>query len=232
MNKRIIAGIVAMLVFYLPELSFGSLAEAQENPHAKTTVQNQPDKTTVEVLEEAVSPGVVVIEGRPVLTVYESVGTLTPEQRASGIAARIVSFAASGGSPDSIRFQQHDAWTEIFIGNVLMMSVTDADARMAGKPRQHLPAVNAEDLRIFIDNYRRDHSWLFILRGLLNTGVSALVLVTVLWLIRRLRTVARGRVQNYIYTTARLDAKSTWHESVAYLGPIALAFGGIARWVL
>ena len=232
MNKRIIAGIVAMLVLYLPQVSFGLPADAQENPHAKTNVQNQPENPILEIPEKAVSPGVVVIEGRSVLTVYESVGTLTPEQRANAIAARIVSFAAGGGSPDPVRLQTHDAWTEIFVGNTFIMAVTDADARMAGKPRDQLATEYVEKVRTAIHYYRRDHSWRFILRGLLNTGICTLVLIVVLGLIRRARFVVRSRIQSHIYASAHVETKTAWHMFVAYLGPIALALGGAFRWLL
>ena len=232
MTKRLIAGILAMLVCYLPELCCGLPAEAQEKSPAKTTIQSQPEENTREVPEEVVSPGVVIIEGREILTVYESVGNLTPEERATAIAKRLVSLAAKGGSPDTLRLQTHDAWTEIFVDNVLMMAVTDADARMAGEPRDQLATEYAEKIRIAIHHYRRDHSWRFILRGLLNTGICTLVLIVVLWFIRRLRIALRGRIQSRMYTSAHFEAKTAWHMSAAYLGPIALALGGILRWLL
>ena len=206
-------------------------AGAQQKAPQQTTTQSQSTSNNIESLEEGITPGVVVIEGRTILTVYEPVGNLKPEERANGIETRLISFAAKGGSPDAIRLQPHDAWTEIFLDNVLIMAVTDADAKMAGKSRARLAAEYAENIRIAIHNYRRDHSWRFILRGLLDTGLTTLVLVIVLWLIRRIRIALRARVQARIYMTARLETKSAWHVSVAYLGPTALAVGGIIRWV-
>lgn len=230
-ESKIIA-VVLMLIWCLPELSFGVSAARQEELREKATIQSQSTDNTVERPDEADSPGVVDIEGRPVLTVYEAVGTLSPKQRASLIEGRILSFAAKGGSPDAIRFQSHDGWTEIFVDNVLMMAVTDADARMAGKPREQLAAQDAESLRKAIHNYRQDHSWRFILKGLLYTGLSTLILGILLWLINLTRIAASRRVKTYIYTSARLTTKSALHVSVAYLGPLTLALGGVARWVL
>jgi small-conductance mechanosensitive channel len=231
MKKKTISVCLGQLVWLLP--LFVCLHVGAQQPSAtRAASQSTPAGVASEAPEEIISPGLVVIEGRTILTVYESVGSFTPEQRASAIVTRIISFAAKGGSPDAIRLQPHDAWTEIFVDNVYMMAVTDADARMAGKAREQLATENADNIRLAIHNYRRDHSWRFILRGLLDTGIGTIVLAFVLWLIRRIRFALRSRVESHIYTSAHLETKSAWHVSVAYVGRIALALGGIARWLL
>jgi hypothetical protein len=140
MKKKTISVCLGLLVWCLP--LFVCLPTAAEQASSARLPQSKPAGVASEEPEEVISPGVVVIEGRTILTVYESVGTFTAEQRASGIVTRIISFAAKGGSPDAIRLQSHDAWTEIFLDNVYMMAVTDADARMAGKAREQLLAIH------------------------------------------------------------------------------------------
>jgi small-conductance mechanosensitive channel len=206
---------------------------AQQPSHAEPLSPPPASSDQALLAEEIAQPGQVVIEGRPVLTVYESVATLTPEERARGIESRIVSIARnSGESPDAIRLAPHDAWTEIVLGNTVILAVTDADAKAAGRPRQDLALRDMESIRQTIRNYRRDHSWRLILRGMLYTVLVTLVLLIGLWLVRRAQLVLRERIQRQIYTSAHLEKKSAWHVSVAYLGPIALALGAIVRWVL
>jgi len=62
--------------------------------------------------------------------------------------------------------------------------------------------------------------------------LATLILLVLLWLIRRIRFIARKRIERRIATSASLAKKSAWHLSVAYLGPMALALGTFLRWVL
>src|SRR5262249_44458771 len=232
MTNRVSATLVLMLTCYLAEVSFGLPAEVQGTSQVRTPIQSPAEKDILQLAGEEVPPGVVSVEGRTILTVYEPIGTLNPQQRAGAIAERIVSFAASGGSPGAVRLKSREAWTEIFVDNVLMMAVTDADARIAGKEREQLAAEYAEKIRIAIHNYRHDHSWKFVVSGILKTGLTTLILVILLWLIRQLRTFARARLQSYIVASRRPEPKTARHVAVVYLGPTALALGGITRWVV
>jgi small-conductance mechanosensitive channel len=183
--------------------------------------------------EEAIPFGEVVIDGNPILKVYEPVATLTPEARAEGIAMRITAFAQDNSIPsDSIRLQPRDAWTEIIAGNTMIMAVTDGEAKAAGKPRQQLALEEAQTIRQAVEAYRYNHSWRVILRGILKTGLVTLLLVVSLWLVRRLRLLFRSRIERQIKISENLEEKSAWHLSVAYLGPAILAVGTFLRWVL
>ena len=213
-------------------LSTGS-SLAQEPPAAEPLSPPSTSSDQVLPAEDITPPGQVVVEGRPVLTVYESVATLTPEERAQGIESRIISLARnSGQSPDSIRLEPHDAWTEVILGDTVIMAVTEADAKAAGRSRQELALQDKESIRQTIHKYRQEHSWRLILRGILNTVFATVVLLLALWLVRRVQLVLRDRIQRQIYASAHLENKSAWHVSVAYLGPITLALGAFLRWVL
>jgi len=207
--------------------------QAQPKPPVQPNVPPQSAAASQENPEEGVSPGKVVIEGRPVLMVYHPVGTFTPEERAAGIESRIIAAAKNGlVSPDSIRLQTREAWTEILMENTVLMAVTDQDARMAGKPRQQLAMEDADSIRREILTYRQEHSWRLIFRGLLRAALVTLMLLPLLWAIRRIRLSVLNRVHSYIKTSAHLDHRSPWHTAVAYVGPISLAIGSMLRWLL
>jgi small-conductance mechanosensitive channel len=230
MKIRTISRPMGALVFVLLLLPF---TQAQEKTPAQPNTQSQRSAPSEGVPEEGIAPGQVVIEGRPILTVYEPVGTFTPEERAAGIESRITSAAKNNLlSPESIHLQPRNAWTEILGENAVIMAVTDQDARMAGKPRAQLALEYAENIRQEIKTYRHEHSWRLILRGILNVGLVTLVLAPLLWVVRRIRFLVRNRIQNYIRTCAHIEKRSAWHMTVAYLGPILLALGGILRWLL
>jgi len=218
--------LVQALVYPVPFL-------AEPKAPSSPTIQSQPAASDQESpVEVETPPGEVVIDGRPVLSVYEPIATLTPEDRAIGIEKRIVSAARSKASLDTLRLLPRDAWTEIVLGNTVILAVTEADARMAGKSRQQLALEDAEAIRQAVETYRHEHSWALILRDVLYAVLATVLLVVVLWLIQRVRVAMRDRLQKGIQSIARLEKKSAWQVSVAYLGPITLTLGAILRWLL
>jgi small-conductance mechanosensitive channel len=209
------------------------LAAAQQKSIAQSTTQDQPAISAREATDqEGTPPGHVVIDGRQVLTVYEAVGTFTPEERADRIAQRIMAAAADGGTvPEAIRLQSRQAWTEIVLGDEVIMAVTDADAKMAGKSRQQLATENADGIRQAIQIYRREHSWRLILRGVFYTVLTTLALFPALWVLRRMGVALRDRVKTRSQTGSHLEHRSPRQISIAYLGSLALAVGSLLRWL-
>jgi small-conductance mechanosensitive channel len=210
------------------------LALAQQNRVTPATTQTQPAIGSQDSPKEDInSPGEVVIEGRPILVVYDTLGGLTPQDRARGIEKRILSVAKeSSSTPESIRVQSRSTWTEIFSDKQLLLAITDVDAKMAGEPRQQLTEGYAENIRQAIRNYHEEHSWRLIFSGVVKTLLATLVLIPLCWLVRRIRFAVRDRIEKQIQTSAHIEPKSAWHISVAYLGPISLGVGAILRWLL
>jgi small-conductance mechanosensitive channel len=207
-------------------------ALGQQNPATPPTTQT-PASSQESPKEDISEPGQVVIEGRPILIVYETLGGLTPQDRAGAIEKRILAVAKeSSSTPESVRVENRSTWTEIFSDKQLLLAVTDVDAKMAGKPRLQLASEYAENIRQAIRNYHEEHSWRLIFGGVVKTLLATLVLVPLCWLVRRIRFAFRDRIEKQIQTSARLEPKSAWHISVAYLGPISLGLGAILRWLL
>jgi Polyphosphate kinase 2 (PPK2) len=165
------------------------------------------------------------------LTVYETVGGRTPEQRARAIEQRIIALAKEGGTPVAT-FENHEGWTEILMGGRVIMAVTDTDARMAGVPKEQLVAEYAKTIEEVIPAYRQEHSWQMVLRGVLKALVATLLLVGILWLLRRVRFLLRDQIERWIRANAQVEPKSAWHIVGAYAGSIALGLGAIMRWVV
>jgi small-conductance mechanosensitive channel len=208
-------------------------AVARQNIPTPPPAQNTATSSDESPKEKIDMPAEVVIEGRRVLAVYESVGGLTPTERATGIEERIVAVAReNGSSADSIHIQSRSSWAEIFSGDELIMAVTDVDAKMASKPRPQLVMEYAESIRQAIRNYQAEHSWRFILDGIAKTLLVTLLLVPLLVLVRRVRFALRGRIEKQIQASARVAQKSAWHVSIAYLGPISIGVGAFLRWIL
>ena len=229
MKKRILSsGLVPILFSLLP---VATAATQNSSPVPPASTQSTSDQGNPE--EETTVRGQVVIDGQPVLRVYESVANLTPQRRAEEIGERVITLARDTSIPtESIQLQRREAWTEIVADKTVVMAVTDADARGAGKTRDELAIDDVASIRVAVQTYRQEHTWRMILRSILKTALATLILLVLLWLIRRIRFIARKRIERRIATSASLAKKSAWHLSVAYLGPMALALGTFLRWVL
>jgi small-conductance mechanosensitive channel len=230
MGKRIITIRGAKILLFLAVFCLN--AAAQSEPSAATTQAQPTEITQQSPAEEQPAPGRVVVEGRgPILTVYETVAGRTPQERASAIEQRIIAVAKEGGAPVAT-FENHQGWTEILMGGRVIMAVTDTDARMAGVPRHELVAEYAKTIEEVIPAYRQEHSWQMLLRGVLKTVGVTLLLVGILWLLRRVRFLLRDQIEKRIRANAQVEPKSAWHIVASYAGSIALGLGAILRWVV
>ena len=184
--------------------------------------------------EEAPPVGEVEIEGRHVLTVYQPFGPYSPQQRADGIQRRIVAVAREGKvAPEAVSAVRRDQWTEIIAGDKLLMAISDGDAESAHKSRDQLAAENAGSIRQAILNYRRDHSWSALGWSALYTVIATMVVVALLWVIRRIRLVVGGLAESWIESRTRPAQKKTlWHVAVTYLLSLLVALGVVFRWLL
>jgi small-conductance mechanosensitive channel len=221
--------IVLIICFLQTLCALSAMSQQQLTAPTDNQATNEQD-----IPEGEVNPaGQVVIDGRPVLTVYEHVANLTPEARALGIEARIVALAKDSGiPPESIRIQPRESWTEISVDSSIIMAVTDGDARAAGKNRQALALEDAESIRLAIQTYRHEHSWKMILRAFLKTALVVLALLVALWLVRLCRLFFRARIEKRIQKSAGLKEKSALHISIGYIGPAMLTVGAFLRWLL
>ena len=228
--KRLVINVCVVLIICLPQT--GCTLSAMDQQQSSTSTNN-PSASEQDIPEEVIPSGQVFVDGRPVLMVYEPVASLTPKARAQGIERRIVALARDTNIPaESVRIQPRDAWTEILADNTVIMAVTDADAKGAGKSRQLLALEDAESIRRTIQTYRQEHSWRMMLRAVVKTAVVVLVLLVILWLVRWCRFFFRVRIKERIQKSAKLEEKPVWHLSIAYIGPMMLAVGTFLRWVL
>jgi small-conductance mechanosensitive channel len=228
--KRIAAGVFVVSILCLALVNGAPAVTAQQptTPSANSSANNSPA-----IPDEEIPPGEVTIDGNTVLTVYEPLGGLTPEKRAEAIDSRIITLARdSSVAASSIHLQPRDAWTEILAENLMIMAVTDADARAAGGSREELAEKYLQNIRQAVDGYRQNHSWRVILRGILKTALATLILVVALWIVRQIRLLVRHRIEDRVRISTAQKDKSAWHVSVSYVGPFLLGLGTFLRWTL
>jgi small-conductance mechanosensitive channel len=168
------------------------------------------------------------------LTVYQPIGGYSPKDRADKIAQRIVLAAEDPQIlPESVALEPRDAWTEITADSRVLMVVTEADAKTAGKPRKQLATDYAGNIRQAILMYRREHSWNAILRAILYTVLTTGIFFLITWGIRKLRLAVRARMEAWVTTrTNAAEKKTPLHVAITYALSLGLALGSAARWLV
>jgi len=161
--------------------------------------------------EEEIPAVPVVIDGRTILYIYAAVGGYSAAERAEAVRERIVRLAATRGIPvESLHIEEREPWSEIRDANGTIMAVTDQDAQIAGRTRQHLAAEDLELIRQEVHRYREDHRWKKLLLGVLYAILATLALVAVLRGLWKVRGVVRGGFERWIKAFQQRPVASQW----------------------
>ena len=128
----------------------------------------------------------VLFDNQPLFTISSGILSFTPQERAQAISQRLEKVSRDPLlSSTMITIADHETTTDIVLQDLVLMSVTEADARAAGVPRQQLAQTYAETIRAAIKAYKSERT----LRNLLIDAGQALavtlVLVVLLTLLKR-----------------------------------------------
>jgi small-conductance mechanosensitive channel len=138
------------------------------------------------ISEPALPEAQVMLDGAPLLAVRTRVLSFSPEDRAKAISSRLAKLAHDPLFPvDSLKVVDSDTSSDLAAGDMILMSVTDADAQAAGKPRLALAEEHARIVRLALETRNREYSARSILIGALYTLLATLVLIVSVMVINR-----------------------------------------------
>jgi len=213
---------------------------AQSRPAAATAAQSPSNAAEAgateepeEIIDQQTEGGDVVIDGRKILSVYQSIGSFTPKDRAEKITERILAAAKERVNPDTVALASHPMWTEISVGGKLLLAVSDEDAKAAGKTRAALAGEYAENIRQALTNYRRDHNVRAVFRGITYSLLATIALLAIAFILWRVSRSARGHLEQWIEKRKKHEAKKTALQIAGtYVVSTLLAVGTVVRWLL
>ena len=165
--RTVVLGVAVLIALLsaLPALSQG------ESPAAATPGE-----------ELAPPQSVVTIDGHELFTVKGRILSFSPEERAQAIAGRIMKIADSISYPlSSLGVVDGEASSDIVAGDIIIMTVSEADARLEGVTREWLASERLEQIRNAIANYRQVRGSRQLMSGALySLGATALLAVLLL----------------------------------------------------
>lgn len=128
----------------------------------------------------------VAVNGKALFTV-PGVLSFPADARAAAISRRIQDLSKDVlFKPESMSVADSENTTDIMAGDLIVMSVTDQDARLAKQSRQDLAKDYAERIRSALIALRKEYSFKSLLLGAIYTAIATLVLFLIFRLLGRL----------------------------------------------
>ncbi|HAR97674.1 MAG TPA: mechanosensitive ion channel protein [Syntrophus sp. (in: bacteria)] len=119
----------------------------------------------------------VVFDNRTLFSIQARVFSLSHEERAKFVQARIAKLADNHQvGIDKILVTNGETSTDVSVDDLVLMTVTDADAKAAGKKRLDLAQEYAATIQAAIGEYRKDRSVKSVLTGMLFAVLFTVVL--------------------------------------------------------
>jgi len=132
-------------------------------------------------------PANVVAGDQTVFVVQARLGPFSPADRAAATSKKLAQLTKDVSiSPDAIVLAEQDDATDIVSRDLVVATVTEADAKAAGMKRSALAAERLNQIKSSVSKVRAQYSYQSVLLGSLYALLSTLTLVLVLILLRRL----------------------------------------------
>ncbi len=169
-------------------------ATATAAPQTKTTDSkpNIVEKTTPLQPEAQ-----VVVYDKPLFAIKARLFSFTAADRANVISTRLSKLIKDPlFSPDSLKTIDGDSTSDIYAGDIILMSVTEADALVEKKPRQVLAAELANRIRAAVEAHNKAYSMNSLMMGALYSFLATLVLIILLAVIKRFSPKVIAKIEN------------------------------------
>jgi len=157
-------------------ICFATLMAGIPGSSSDVTAQQPSPKATAQPVEPTGAP--VLVGGNTLFTVRERLFTFSPEDRARTISGR-VNWLSKQPLPRirAISVVDEATTTEIVSEDTVLMTVTDADAKTAGRSRQDLAKEYADKIRAAAEALQKEYSLRTILFGILYAVLATAFLI-------------------------------------------------------
>lgn len=169
-------------------------------PQKVTAPKQLPQQTS----SPETPPAQVMLDGKVLFPIKVQVLSFSPVDRAAAISSRITSLARNPFLKlDSIRAVNGDSTTDVVIGDRVLMSVTDADALAAGKPRQDLAQEYAKIISTALEARLKEYSAHSLAMGAAYALAATLALIILIVIMNRLLPKFIAKIESWKGTRIR-----------------------------
>ncbi|MDJ0692917.1 mechanosensitive ion channel family protein [Mastigocoleus sp. MO_188.B34] len=123
----------------------------------------------------------VILGGEKIFDIRAGVGAFTAEERARAVTNRLTTIAEDPTiKVNTFAIDEKSQTTNLTVGNRVLLTVTDADARAVDQTRQALAKSYLAKIQTQVVQYRQERSPEFIRQGIINTAIATVVFLATL----------------------------------------------------
>ena len=154
----------------------------------------QAQQDTTAAPAQTVAP--VVFAGDTLFYFHTRLGSFLPQARAQAVVGRLMKLSENPlARLDSLVINESETSTDILAGEVIIVSITDAEAAAAGLPRAQMAQRYAQKIFAALQKETESTSLKSILLGVLFTVIAIVVAIIVFKLVTRLFAGAFSRLE-------------------------------------
>lgn len=128
----------------------------------------------------------VIFDGDTLYNIYTYIGPYSPDERSRALVDKLMEIAKDPAQEiDSIYVVNESTFSNIFLGDILISTITDIEASILGKSHQLLASERAEILRVAVNDYIERTSFKSILKGIIFSVIATIVLFIILRLFKK-----------------------------------------------
>ncbi len=148
--------------------------------------QNLPSPQSAPPVSQSTS-GAVVLENETLFVLQTQLGSLSAQERAQRASHNLREFADNQAlSLDELELYTGDKdgipLTVINAGSVSLITISNADAQIAGKPRPELAQAYFQTIKAAVSHYRQERSLQYLLRAALWGAIASVALLVALFI--------------------------------------------------
>ena len=129
----------------------------------------------------------VVYLGETLFVLYEKVGSFTPQQRAQAIQVRLEHIANNPFSNfNAITIVETEHGTDIVLDGLVLLTVTDGDAKPSGRTRQDLAQEYTGRLRNVLSRAQQELSTEMLLKDAALAGAATAIFIAILLVLHKI----------------------------------------------
>ncbi|HKZ17181.1 MAG TPA: mechanosensitive ion channel domain-containing protein [Geobacteraceae bacterium] len=191
----------------------------------------QEKAPSAEVKQEAVSPpSPVVLDNRTLFYVRERALSFAPEDRARAIMRKLDKLAGDSlVRPEAVSVVDSETTTDIVVDDLIIMSVTDSDARAEGRSRQELAGEYSRRISEALEKHREEYSPRSLISGIIYSAITTVVLIALLILFKVLFPKVYTKIE--FWRGTRIRSIRIQSLEIIRADQIAALLKGIARGV-
>jgi small-conductance mechanosensitive channel len=176
----------------------------------------------------------VTLDGQTVLVVRDRFLASSNEQRATHIAKRLLDFAQeSSVALETLKTHNTENVTIIHAEDIVLVTVSEQDAKLAGKDRQRLANEHVESIRQAVGQYREQRSWAVRTQAIAIAVFSTIALIISLLILNNLSPhFYRWLDQQRNQRIPDLRMQNLVLLSSDQLSDLLLGLTSIVRWLL